>query len=121
LLLLVKKAVDGSGAHRGSDLFLDDPETVRLVNKYLGLARSQYADLLGGGNAGMPSALIFGHTHVPIRPDHAGSVPAQRFGATYAVRAYNSGGWMQESGEESAHAIALTVDEAGGVGCVSLL
>jgi hypothetical protein len=114
----VTNALDGASSHRGSKLFLDKPENVALVDKYLGLTRSQYSDVVGGQNAGVPGALIFGHTHVPIRPDHGGSVTIQRFGTSYSIRAYNSGGWILDG--RNAGAIALTIDDRGDIGSIEL-
>ncbi len=110
---MILHGVNASTAHKGDQTFLDDPGNAARIGRFLGLSRSQFVDASGDKKATLPSALLFGHTHIPIRPEHNGIVDVQRHGSTYHVRAYNTGGWMPDT--KGAGACAAFVDAQGGV------
>ncbi len=113
----IEDAVTGSSDHRGNASCLDEAETQERIRNYLALSRSQFSDLQPG-NALLPSAVIFAHTHVPIRPDHNASLTVGWQGTNYLVRFYNSGGWQTSAAKPPA--VALTISDAAVVGCVRL-
>jgi hypothetical protein len=94
---LILQGVASSAKHKGDEVFLDDPENVERIGRYLDLSFSQYVSATGDRNATLPSAILFGHTHVPIRPEQNASVEVLRNDMKHRVRAYNTGGWMADA------------------------
>ncbi len=123
LLDAVSTGVKESNSSRFDELFTSDPEVQRRFKRYYGSSLIEIIELQRNYqlDLGIPTRLIFGHTHEPISWS-APRPPKTLIGST-TVLWHNSGGWVtkKENGQDVfVGAEVFVCDEINGMSSVSV-